>query len=238
MAERYYWLKLQQDFFSSKRIKKMRKLPGGDTLTIIYLKMQLLSLKTDGVLRYAGLEQNFAEELALDLDEDAESVQLALAYMESTGLIETSDNISFLLPYVVANTGSEGSSAQRMRDHRIKQKASHCATLCEQSATMCEHCDGEIDIEKEKDIEIDKDTYIHKHPTVEEVQAYITEKGYHFSAEDFVAFYESNGWKVGKNPMKSWQAACRTWESNYKKRSPNQGISWTEIAKDIEDKLK
>lgn len=83
---------------------------------------------------------------------------------------------------------------------------------------------------------IGKDKYI-CHPTVEEVQAYITEKGYHFSAEDFVAFYESNGWKVGKNPMKSWQAACRTWESNYTKRSPKQGVSWTEIANDIEGKL-
>ena len=43
MAKRYYWLKLQQDFFSSKRIKKMRRLPGGDTLSIIYLKNNYLS---------------------------------------------------------------------------------------------------------------------------------------------------------------------------------------------------
>lgn len=80
---------------------------------------------------------------------------------------------------------------------------------------------------------------IHIHPTVEEVQEYITEKGYHFSAEDFVAFYESNGWKVGRNPMKSWKAACRTWESNYCKSAPkNTGVSWTEVARDIEEKLK
>lgn len=78
---------------------------------------------------------------------------------------------------------------------------------------------------------------IYMHPTVEEVQAYITEKGYHFSAEEFVAFYESNGWKVGRNPMKSWKAACVTWEKNYKKQPPNRGISWTEVAKDIEGKL-
>lgn len=56
-------------------------------------------------------------------------------------------------------------------------------------------------------------------PTVEEVSAYIAERGYTFSAEEFVAFYESNGWKVGKNPMKSWQAACVTWQS---KRRPQE----------------
>ena len=42
---RYYWLKLKDDFFTSKRIKKLRNLAGGDTLTIIYLKMQLKSIK-------------------------------------------------------------------------------------------------------------------------------------------------------------------------------------------------
>ena len=237
MAERYYWLKLQQDFFSSKRIKKMRKLPGGDTLTIIYLKMQLLSLKNEGVLQYSGLEQSFAEELALDLDEDTESVQLALGYMESTGLIETSDNISFLLPYVVANTGSEVDSAERVRKFREKQKALHCNTSVTQVKRIC---NGEIDIEidEEKDIDTDKRKNIYMHPTVEEVAEYIKEKGYHFDAEDFVAFYESNGWKVGKNPMKNWKAACRTWESNYKKQPPNKGISWTEVARDIEEKMK
>ena len=231
MSERYYWLKLQQDFFSSKRIKKMRRLPGGDTLTIIYLKMQLLSLKTDGVLQYSGLEQTFADELALDLDEDPESVQLALAYMESCGLIETSDNMSFLLPYVVANTGSEGDSAERVRKFREKQKALHCNESVTEVKRIC-NTEIDIEIDKEKDIEKSK-KYIYR-PTVTDVKAYIIEKGYHFDAEDFVAFYESNGWKVGKNPMKDWKAACRTWESNWKKKQPSQGKSWLEVAESIE----
>ena len=49
-------------------------------------------------------------------------------------------------------------------------------------------------------------------PTVEEVAAYIREKGYHFSAEAFVAFYESKGWMIGKNKMQKWKSACATWE--------------------------
>ena len=51
-----------------------------------------------------------------------------------------------------------------------------------------------------------------KRPTLEEVQAYVTQKGYSVDAESFIAFYESNGWKVGKNPMKSWRAALVTWQ--------------------------
>ena len=49
-------------------------------------------------------------------------------------------------------------------------------------------------------------------PTLDEVKAYVIEKGYRFDPEAFYSFYESNGWKVGKNPMKSWKDACTTWE--------------------------
>ena len=151
-GKRYYWLKLQDGFFTSKRIKKLRKLAGGDTFTIIYLKMQLLAMKTDGFLKWTGLEDDFATELALDLDEDPENVKVTLAYLTSCGLVETSDNISFFLPWAVENTGSEGSSAERMRNKRAEQKL-----LSEQSRTMCAQSDGEIEIEKELDLEIEKD---------------------------------------------------------------------------------
>ena len=49
-------------------------------------------------------------------------------------------------------------------------------------------------------------------PSVEEVDAYIKEQNYHVDAQRFVDYYTSNGWKVGKNPMKDWKAAVRTWE--------------------------
>ena len=53
-------------------------------------------------------------------------------------------------------------------------------------------------------------------PTLSEVRAYIEEKGYHIDAESFIDFYESKGWMVGKNKMKDWKAAVRTWEKRYK----------------------
>lgn len=48
-------------------------------------------------------------------------------------------------------------------------------------------------------------------PTLQEVQAYIQEKGYSIDAEAFIAFYESKGWMVGKNKMKDWRMAIVTW---------------------------
>lgn len=48
-------------------------------------------------------------------------------------------------------------------------------------------------------------------PAVEDVRQYCSEKGYQIDAECFVSYYESIGWRVGRNEMKSWQAACRNW---------------------------
>ena len=53
-------------------------------------------------------------------------------------------------------------------------------------------------------------------PSLEEVQAYISEKGYSVNAEAFINFYESKGWMIGKNKMKDWKAAVRTWQSKEK----------------------
>lgn len=154
MAEkRYYWLKLQDGFFDSKRIKKLRRLAGGDTFTIIYLKMQLLAMKHGGILEYTGLESSFAEELALDLDEDGDNVSVTVSYLLSCGLLETSDNREYFVPYAVENTGSEGSSAKRVREYRDRQ-ALQCNT---DAVTLPLLRHGEKEIDKEKEIEKERE---------------------------------------------------------------------------------
>ena len=145
---RYHWLKLYDDFFGSKRIKKLRKLAGGDTFTIIYLKMQLKAIKTGGLLKWTGLEEDFASELALDLDEEIDNVKITLNYLLSCGLAETSDGTNFFFPYAVANTGSETSAAKRMRDMRERNNVTQALR------------DSYGDKEEDKDKEKDSDTEI------------------------------------------------------------------------------
>jgi len=53
-------------------------------------------------------------------------------------------------------------------------------------------------------------------PTVEEIKAYCAERKNGIDAEAFFYFYESKGWLIGRNPMKSWKAAIRTWEQSRK----------------------
>ena len=53
-------------------------------------------------------------------------------------------------------------------------------------------------------------------PTLEQVQKYITEKGFEVDAQRFMDYYDSNGWKVGRNPMKSWEKTVNNWARNEK----------------------
>ena len=142
-GKRYFWLKLKEDFFSSKRIKKLRNMAGGDTYLIIYLKLQLKAMKTDGMIRFDHLEDNIADELALDLDENPDDIRATLIYLTSCGLAESSDASDFYFPYAVENVGSESSAAERMRKMRERNNVT----------PLLRDRYGEIEIEKEKEQE-------------------------------------------------------------------------------------
>lgn len=220
MAEkRYFWLKLYDDFFTSKRIKKLRSIAGGDTYTIIYLKMQLKALKTDGYLYFDGVMSDFAEELALDIDESAEDVKVTINYLMSVGLLETNDGEEYKLPFLDNCIGSETAHTQRQRDYIKRKKERELLTQASQNdADVTQMLQvGDVEIEKEIEIDIEKNNSKRfTPPTIEEVRAYCNERNNSVDPETFINFYESKGWFVGKNKMKDWKACVRTWEKNRK----------------------
>lgn len=77
-------------------------------------------------MKYSGLLSDFAEELAVDIDEEPQNVRVTLAYLLSCGLAETDDERSYFLPYAVENVGSETSAAERMRKSRARKALEGC----------------------------------------------------------------------------------------------------------------
>ncbi len=76
-------------------------------------------------------------------------------------------------------------------------------------------------------------------PSVSEVAAYVSANGYAVDAAAFVAYYESNGWRVGRNPMKSWHSAIVTWqrrEANGARASPKSGTRSRSLEEDLTDR--
>ena len=153
MGKRYYWLKLPDDFFRQKPIKKLRRIAGGDTYTIIYLKMLLVSLKNEGKLFFDGVEENFTEEIALELDEEEENVKVTVQFLMAQGLLQLIDESEYELTECSRMVGSESASAERMRRLRDK-KTSQCDIGVTQQLHLSD-VEKEIEIEKDKDKEIE-----------------------------------------------------------------------------------
>lgn len=158
MAKKYFWLKLKTDFFTSRAMKKLRRIAGGDTYTVIYLKLQLLSLKDEGLLYYEGVEPTFYEEMALALDEDEENVRATLIFLENMGLIEKKNDHEYILTEVPYLIGSETDKAELMRRKRERDKleSGNNVTDALPLVTNCyTEIEKEIDIDKEKEKEIE-----------------------------------------------------------------------------------
>lgn len=154
-GKKYYWLKLKENFFRDKEIKKLRKIAGGDTLTIIYLKMMLASLRDNGRLHYEGVEDSFYEELALELDEDPENVKLTVLYLQKVGLIQEISEAEAFLTQIPECIGSETAKAELMRKSRARKRVLESGNNVTAALPRVTECSPEIDIEIEKDIDIE-----------------------------------------------------------------------------------
>lgn len=71
-------------------------------------------------------------------------------------------------------------------------------------------------------------------PTVEEIAAFCKEKKYTVNAQQFFNYYESNGWKIGRNAMKSWQAAVQNWNTRDKANKKATGTMWANNSTDAD----
>lgn len=149
--KRYFWIQLAQDFFKSKEMKLLRKIAGGDTHTIIYLKMMLMSLEDSGQIYFDGVADSLAEEISLVIDESIEDIKITLIFLESKGLLTRHSEREYFLEQVPEMVGSETASTRRSRKHR--------ETKMLQSNTDATNRNGDIDkdIEKEKEREKERE---------------------------------------------------------------------------------
>lgn len=168
MAKKYVWLKLKKDFLRQKNIKKLRKMPGGSDYVLIYLGMQLLSLENEGKLYFEGTEENFAEQMALELDENIDAVRMTIMFLEKHNLIEFGEEQDeYILPEVIGSIGSETATAERMRKMRERKKSLGCNNVTPQLHYVTDSY-TEREEEKEKDREREKENSVTHSQTIKE----------------------------------------------------------------------
>ncbi|NSM31428.1 phage replisome organizer N-terminal domain-containing protein [Enterococcus faecalis] len=121
--KRYYWLKLKENFFEEDTIEWLEEQPNGKEYCLIYLKLCLKSLKTDGVLvRNVGsmLIPYDAETLARVTNSTVDTVKVAMDLFKKIGLIQLLDTGEIYINQLNELVGSETEAAKQKRLQRSK----------------------------------------------------------------------------------------------------------------------
>lgn len=175
--------------------------------------------------KVSGLDAIVTPASADDLDEVAGFSGFGRALVNVGWVIERDHNVLAFPNFLDWNEPAclrkpSLSNKERQRRHREKLKSrrvdSRAVTKVTKSNGRGEERREEIDTSK--DVSRGKSKFTK--PTVTEVAAYCLERNNGIDPQAFVDHYESKGWVVGKSPMKSWQAAVRTWERSEHRRKP------------------
>lgn len=158
--KRYYWLKLKENFFEEDTITWLEEQPNGKEHCLIYLKLCLKSLKTDGVLtRNVGnmMIPYDAETLARVTNSSPDTIKVAMDLFEKIGLIQILNDGEIYLNQLNELVGTETEYARQKRLQRAKMD-----NVQKVSGQRLENVAQSIELEKELDIELEKEIDIKK----------------------------------------------------------------------------
>lgn len=228
-TKKYYWLKLKRDFFKRHDIRIIEEMPNGKDYILFYLKLLLESIDHEGALRFNETIPYSEQMLSVITNTNIDLVRSAMRVFTQLKMVEILDDETIYMTEVQKMTGAETAWAQKKRLYRGKQEEDKARTLSSQCPPDVRQ---EIEIEKEKELELDivgtavpKQPKRFKPPSVDEVRAYCKERSNSVDADKFVDFYASKGWMVGKNKMRDWKAAVRTWEKN-RDEPTDASVNW------------
>jgi hypothetical protein len=199
------WIKMQKSLSRDPRVVRISSALKADRLRTVgglFSAWCLFDEQTED-----GTLEGYTPEI---LDELIGFPGLAKA-MHSVGWLDI-DGDSIRVPRFEQHNGR--SAKRRAQDSVRKTSARDADKVPLQNGTFVRKKSALEKRREEKNIRMAK-------PSLEEVSEYGKTLNPPFNRPDaFIAFYESNGWKVGKNPMKDWKAAVRTWHQKDKTATP------------------
>ena len=234
------WIKLATNIFDNRKIKQIETLPDGDAIIVMWIKLLCLagSINDNGCI-YFTKEIPYTEQmLSTQFNMPLTTVQLALQTFEQFGMVEVVDNIMMI------SNWSKYQSVDKMNDlkeyNRIKQRESRerrklleCSNVNDMSMTVNDNVNLDIDKnrleEDKKEEKNNSKTKRFKKPSVEDIETYCNERNNNINPNAFYDYYESKDWMIGKNRMKDWKAAIRTWERNTGGKNEKKGINITKF---------
>ena len=173
----YFWLKVDKKFFDNLFIKRLKHMPGGYTMTVIYIRLMLESLEDDCILYYEGYFDNLVQELALKLDVSEDDINMTFAYFTKCGLIQIDDDGHATLSQAKAMVESETNWAKYKRDQRKNSQNLPKLENVQKLETVSNSYPTEKEIDKELELELelklDKEYIVEQNSPTEQSSEYI-----------------------------------------------------------------
>ena len=147
--KKYYYLKLKEDFFDSEEMKVLESMPNGTEYQNVYLKMCLLSLKSDGALMFKNMIPYSAEMLSSVLRVNIDTVRAAISLFAKMELITITDTETIYMADIQALVGQSSTEAERIKKYRQSLKSKKESEElpeseeCTESVQMYEQCTPE-----------------------------------------------------------------------------------------------
>lgn len=209
------WIKIVTDIFDDEKVLLIESLPDADSILVCWFKLLCLAGKqnNDGVLMLNERLAYTDEMLATVFRRPLQTVRLALDTFENFGMVEII-NGAITIPNWGKHQNLDGiekvreQTRQRVAQYRDRQKLlAECNVTSNDTVTQCNA--PEEDKNKNRK---DKNKSVFAPPTLEEVKAYVKEKGYNVDADYFWKYYTEGGWKDSKgNAVKNWKQKLITW---------------------------
>ena len=179
----------------------------------LLLKANYKDTKIAGKVIKRGQVVTSLPKISTDTGLSIQQTRTALLHLISTGEVTDSSNPKYRIITVVKYDEYQASTDRSTGYQQTTNRQVN--RLSTDSSTSC------IEYIEDKNNRIDRNnntTSLSRSrftkPSISEVYDYCLQRDNHVDPEKFYAYYESNGWKVGKNPMKDWKAAIRSWERN------------------------
>ena len=173
----YFWLKVDKKFFDNLFIKRLKNMPGGYTMTVIYIRLMLESLEDDCILYYEGYFDSLVQELALKLDVSEDDINMTVAYFTKCGLIQIDDDGHATLSQAKAMVESETNWAKYKREQRKNSQNLPKLENVQKLETISNLCPTEKEIDKELELELelklDKEYIVEQNSPTEQSSEYI-----------------------------------------------------------------
>jgi len=216
VSKKYYWLKLQTDFFDDLTIKMIEEMDNGVLYTNFLMKLYLKSVKTEGKLLFRNALPYDEKMLSILTGVNIDTVRSALKIFLKFGMVERWDDGTLYISEVQKMIGNETDSAKRVRKHREEKKLLLQCNADETKSNTEKELEKEIELKLEKKKEKDI-----RHKYGEYKNVLLTDKQFEKLSKDFSNIKDliklvDEGIQMKGYKYKDFNLVIRTWAKNNK----------------------